>query len=97
MAPTASSCTCPTRPAAGTPDFLNSHNDSRAQVNIPLAPGEYTFRLIAEPVAQTLPAELHFVLKLYFDGNQMPPDISGLTVPSGPASVLRGIRMASIS
>lgn len=71
-------------PAPGTPSFLNSHNDSRTQINIPLAPGEYTFRLFAESVALTLPAELHFVLNLYFDGNQASPDISGLTGASCP-------------
>lgn len=72
-------------PAPGSPNFLNSHNDSRTEVSIPLTPGEYTFRLFAESVTATLPSDLHFVLNLYFNGDQAAPGISGLTGASCPA------------
>lgn len=62
-----------------SPTFVNSYNDSRTRVSLNLAPGVHTFSIYGNgvwPVPD--PANLHFVLDLYFDGVQGAPRISGV-------------------
>lgn len=54
--------------------FVNSGNGANASLNIPLAPGNYTFRLFAEPGLTT---QNYAGLNLFFDGASS-PGISGL-------------------
>jgi len=66
------------------PVFLNSDNNAATNINIDLTPGTHTFLIYGESVTTTLDPLQHFVLNLYFDGNQGAPDISGLYGPDYP-------------
>lgn len=63
------------------PVFLNALNDSATNINIELTAGTHTFLIFGETVTTTLDPLQHFVLSLYFEGNQAAPDISGLYGP----------------
>ena len=62
------------------PSFVNSHDNSRTEVNLALAPGHYDYTIFGEGVGAFDPWQ-HFVLNLYLDGNQSAPSISGLVGP----------------
>ena len=65
------------------PIFINSINETPdTNINIDLAVGTHTFLIYGETVTSTLHPEQHFVLNLYFDGNQSAPNISGLYGPT---------------
>ena len=66
------------------PVFLNSGNSSATNIDIALTAGTYTFLIYGETVTTSLDPLQHFVLNLYFDGNQAAPDISGLYGPDCP-------------
>lgn len=66
------------------PVFLNSVNDDNTNISIDLAAGTHKFLIYGETVTTTLDEVQHFVLNLYFNGNQGPPDISGLYGSSCP-------------
>lgn len=66
------------------PVFLNSGNDAATNINIAMTAGTHTFLIYGETVTTTLDPLQHFVLSLYFDGNQAAPDISGLYGPDCP-------------
>jgi hypothetical protein len=63
------------------PVFLNSGNSSATSIDIAMTAGTYTFLIYGETVTTALDPLQHFVLNLYFDGNQAAPDISGLYGP----------------
>ena len=65
-----------------SPTFINSGNDADTRISIDLLPGTYDFLVFGETVTQPLPAEQHYVLNLYFNGDQSAPGISGLYGPS---------------
>jgi hypothetical protein len=60
------------------PTFLNSENNASTNIDIELTPGIHSFLIYGETVTTDLHPLQHFVLNLYFDGNQAAPDISGL-------------------
>lgn len=66
------------------PVFLNSGNGSATNINIAMTAGTHTFLIYGETVTTALDPQQHFVLSLYFDGNQAAPDISGLYGPDCP-------------
>ena len=61
-----------------SPVFLNSGNSAATSINFDLNAGTYTFLIYGETVTTNLHPLQHFVLNLYFGGNQAAPDISGL-------------------
>ena len=63
------------------PVFLNSGNDSATNINIDMTFGTHNFLIFGESVITTLDPLQHFVLNMYFSGNQGAPDISGLYGP----------------
>lgn len=64
------------------PTFINSGNDDTStNININLSVGTHKFLIYGETVTTTLNPLQHFVLNLYFDGNQSAPDISGIYGP----------------
>lgn len=71
-----------TTTAPDPPTFLNTHNDARTNISIPLAPGTYTYGLYGNSTGQSVHEAQHFVLSLYFDGATGSPGISALTGPS---------------
>ena len=69
-----------------SPIFINSMNEPTAtEVNIDLAVGTHAFLIYGDSVTTDLHPEQHFVLSLYFNGNQSAPDISGLFGSACPA------------
>lgn len=69
-----------TSPDPATPAFVNSGNDSSAEISIALTSGVYDFVIFGEQTgAPTTDPALHYVLNLYFDGDQTMPGITGLT------------------
>ncbi|HEY0877804.1 MAG TPA: hypothetical protein VGE10_05075 [Zeimonas sp.] len=60
------------------PVFLNSRNDASTNLSIEMTPGVHRFLVYGESVTTNLDPAQHFVLNLYFDGNQGAPDVSGL-------------------
>jgi hypothetical protein len=61
-----------------TPTFVNGFNDARTRVSLPLAPGEHTYSIYGEGVGRTFAPLQHFVMNLYFNGDQSAPAISGV-------------------
>lgn len=61
-----------------SPTFLNHFNDANARVSIPLTLGDHTFSIYGEGVGITFDQLQHFVINLYFDGDQSAPAISGV-------------------
>lgn len=70
--------------AASPPAFINGGNDAGAQISIALDAGVYDFYIFGESATTDLHPEQHFVLNLYFNGNQSAPGISGLYGASCP-------------
>lgn len=66
------------------PVFVNAGNDAGININIELAAGTHTFLIYGETATASLDPLQHFVLSLYFEGNQAAPDISGLYGPGCP-------------
>lgn len=68
------------------PQFINDGTVAADEVNpgisIELAPGVYDFIIYGEAPTLTVDALQHFVLNLYFNGDQSAPAISGLYGPS---------------
>lgn len=60
------------------PVFINSENDSSTNINIAMTAGSHSFLIYGEAVTTSLDPMQHFVLNLYFGGNQAAPDISAL-------------------
>jgi hypothetical protein len=60
------------------PSFVNGFNDARTRIALPLVPGEKTYSIYGEGVGRAFDPLQHFVMNLYFDGNQGAPAISGL-------------------
>jgi hypothetical protein len=60
------------------PSFVNGFNDARTRVALPLAAGSKTYSIYGEGVGWTFDPLQHFVLNLYFGGDQSAPAISGL-------------------
>lgn len=60
------------------PVFINSENDASTNISIEMSPGTHSFLVYGESVTASLDPLQHFVLSLYFGGNQSSPDISGL-------------------
>ena len=60
------------------PSFVNGFNDARTRVALPLAAGDHTYSIYGEGVGRTFDPLQHFVLNLYFGGDQSAPAISGL-------------------
>lgn len=60
------------------PVFINGGNDAGAGISIDLAAGVYDFYVYGESSTTNIDPAQHFVLNLYFNGNQSAPDISGL-------------------
>ncbi len=72
-------------PDIADPVWLNGFNDSQTNLDIALAPGEYSFVLYAESAGGH---DDHFTLSLYFGGDQGSPDISAaVPVNSGAFGV----------
>lgn len=67
------------------PVFLNSENGATTNIDIAMTPGTHRFLIYGESVTPTFDPALHFVLNLYFDGNQAAPDVSGLHGQSCPS------------
>lgn len=63
------------------PVFLNSGDGASTSLNTNLAVGTHSFLVFGESVTTDLDPLQHFVLSLYFGGNQAAPDISGLYGP----------------
>jgi hypothetical protein len=61
-----------------TPTFVNSYNDSRTRVSLPLMLGDNMFSIYGDGVNVTFDLQQNFVLNLYFDGAQGAPGISGV-------------------
>jgi len=59
-----------------SPTFINGFDDDRVRVSLPLAPGVYTYSIYGEGVGVSFDPRQHFVLNLYFDGQQGAPGIS---------------------
>ncbi len=64
------------------PTFINSFNDTHTEIAIDMLPGVYDFLIYGESVTTSIDPLQHFVLNLYFNGNQAAPAISALTGPS---------------
>lgn len=60
------------------PSFLNSKDGSTTNINIAMTPGTHSFLVYGESVTAEMHPLQHFVLSLYFDGNQGAANISGL-------------------
>lgn len=71
-----------TSPDAANPTFINSRNDENAEISIPMTPGTFNFLIFGESVTTAIDPQQHFVLNLYFNGDQSAPLISGLSGPS---------------
>jgi hypothetical protein len=75
-------------PDPQTPSFLNSgsaaNNEIPPNIDLGLSVGTHAFLIYGETVTTTLDPLQHFVLNLYFGGNQVAPDISGLYGPDCP-------------
>jgi hypothetical protein len=67
------------------PMFLNGFNDARTRVSLPVTPGTRTYSIYGEGVGITFDPRQHFVMNLYFDGNEGIPDISGVQNLDGTA------------
>jgi hypothetical protein len=63
------------------PVFLNSVNNDATSISVSMTPGTHSFLIYGESVTTSIDPLQHFVLSLYFDGNQGAPDISGLYGP----------------
>jgi len=70
-----------------SPSWLNGFNDGRTGLDIPLAPGDYTFAIYGEGAGNHGD---HFTLSLFFGGDETTPGISaavpvnsGSFVPAG--------------
>jgi hypothetical protein len=75
-------------PDIADPVWLNGFNDSQTNLDIALAPGEYSFVLYAESAGGH---DDHFTLSLYFGGDQGSPGISAaVPVNSGAFGVASG-------
>jgi hypothetical protein len=75
-------------PDIADPVWLNGFNDSQTNLDIALAPGEYSFVLYAESAGNH---DDHFTLSLYFGGDQASPGISAaVPVNSGAFGVASG-------
>jgi hypothetical protein len=74
--------------ATSSGDFLNPgspvNNEIPPNISLGLTVGTHTFLIYGETVTTALDPLQHFVLSLYFDGNQGAPDISGLYGPACP-------------
>jgi hypothetical protein len=64
------------------PAFLNSQDGPSTSLNIALTPGIHSFLIYGDSVTPTIDPFQHFVLNLYFNGNQGSPGISGLFGPT---------------
>ncbi|GAB3285747.1 hypothetical protein GCM10027297_28460 [Parahaliea aestuarii] len=60
------------------PVFLNSKDGATTNIAIALTPGTHLFSVYGESVIPNVDPLQHFVLSLYFGGNQTTADISGL-------------------
>lgn len=67
------------------PVFLNSENGATTNIDIAMTPGTHRFLIYGESATPSFDPALHFVLSLYFDGNQASPDVSGLYGQSCPS------------
>ena len=67
------------------PTFVNGFNDARTRVALPVTPGSQTYSIYGEGVGITFDPRQHFVMNLYFDGNQGIPNISGVQNLDGTA------------
>lgn len=67
------------------PVFINSMDDANARIDLHLGVGIHNFLVFGDSTGAALDPLQHFVLNLYFDGNQNAPDISGLYGPACPA------------
>jgi hypothetical protein len=65
----------------GSPVFINGENDEDAEIAVDLAPGVYDFYIFGEAATTDINPQQHFVLNLYFNGDQSAPGISGLFGP----------------
>lgn len=72
------------------PVFINSGNASSTNISIEMSPGTHSFLVYGESVTTSLDPLQHFVLSLYFDGNQSSPDISGLYGSACPSVCAAG-------
>lgn len=63
------------------PVFINGENDEDTEIAIALAAGVYDFYIFGEAATTNLDPQQHFVLNLYFNGDQAAPGISGLYGP----------------
>lgn len=66
------------------PIFINSMDNANTRINIDLGAGIHNFLVFGDSTGAALDPLQHFVLNLYFGGNQGAPDISGLYGPSCP-------------
>lgn len=70
------------------PNFINAggvaSDEVDPRISIALAPGHYDFLVYGEAATADLDPLQHFVLNLYFNGNQSSPAISGLYGPDCP-------------
>lgn len=66
------------------PVFVNSGNDENTEISIDLAPGVYDFLIFGETATTDLDPLQHFVLNLYFNGDDSAPGVSGLFGPDCP-------------
>ena len=84
-----------------SPTFINGFNDSRARVALPLGVGSHTFSIYGEGVNRIFDPLQHFVLNLYFGGDQTAPGISGVQNLAGsalaPAGHLNGLDILGAS
>jgi hypothetical protein len=62
------------------PVFLNDGNGAGASIDIPLAPGVYSFGMYGEAAGNHTD---HFTLSLYFDGDDANPGISAVAPVNG--------------
>lgn len=67
------------------PVFINSGNDENTEIAIDLSPGVYDFYIFGETVTTNLDPLQHFVVNLYFNGDDTAPGISGLYGPDCPS------------
>ncbi|MEX2629815.1 MAG: PEP-CTERM sorting domain-containing protein [Tistlia sp.] len=71
-------------PDPANPVFLNSGNGASTGIAFDLGVGTHSFLVYGETATTQLDPQQHFVLSLYFEGNQGAPDISGLYGPDCP-------------
>lgn len=64
------------------PVFINGKDGPETSVSVDLTPGIYDFLVFGESVTPNLDPAQHFVLNLYFNGNQANPDISAVAGPT---------------